>query len=77
MPNANRPYIYMVSRPWSNGRRGGLRLCDPEADHACFDALRSCLKPGIPVIEVDANINDPAFADRATQAFFELNELSA
>jgi uncharacterized protein (UPF0261 family) len=49
---------------------------DPKADHACFDALRSGLKPGIPVIEVDANINDPAFADRATQAFFELNELS-
>lgn len=48
----------------------------PEADHACFDALRSCLKPGIPVIEVDANINDPAFAHRATQAFFELNEVS-
>ena len=29
------------------------------------------------MIEVDANINDPAFANRATQAFFELNELSA
>jgi uncharacterized protein (UPF0261 family) len=49
---------------------------DPDADHACFDALRSCLKAGISVIEVDANINDPTFADRATQAFLELNELS-
>jgi uncharacterized protein (UPF0261 family) len=49
---------------------------NPDADHACFDALRSCLKPGIPVIEVDANKNDLGFADRATQAFFELNELS-
>jgi uncharacterized protein (UPF0261 family) len=49
---------------------------DPDADRACFDALRSCLKPSISVIEVDANINDPPFADRATQAFFELNELS-
>ena len=54
---------------------GGL-FWDPDADHACFDALRSSLKASIRVIEVDANINDPAFADRATQAFFELTELS-
>lgn len=52
----------------------GEPFWDPDADHACFDALRSCLKPGIPVIEVDANINDPVFADRATQVFLELNE---
>ena len=54
---------------------GGL-FWDPDADHACFDALRSSLKASIQVIEVDANINDPAFADRATQGFFELTELS-
>jgi uncharacterized protein (UPF0261 family) len=47
---------------------------DPDADRACFDALRSCLKQAIPVIEVDANINDPVFADRATQSFLELTE---
>ena len=46
---------------------------DPDADHACFDAIRSRLKQGIPVIEVDANINDPVFADRATQVFLELS----
>jgi len=44
-----------------------------EADHACFDAIRSGLKPGISVIEVDGNINDPVFADRATQVFLELS----
>lgn len=47
---------------------------DPDADHACFDALRSCLRQEISVIEVDANINDPIFADRATQTFLELSE---
>jgi uncharacterized protein (UPF0261 family) len=47
---------------------------DPDADRACFDALRSCLKQGIPVIEVDANINDPVFADHATQVFLQLSE---
>jgi uncharacterized protein (UPF0261 family) len=40
---------------------------DPEADAACFDAIEDHLKPGIPVIEVDANINDPVFADRAAE----------
>ena len=54
----------------------GNTFWDPDADHACFDAFRSCLKPDIRVIEINANINDPVFADRATQAFFELNELA-
>src|SRR2546425_13197349 len=45
---------------------------DAEADHACFDAIRSRLNKGIPVIEVDSNINDPIFAERATQVFLEL-----
>ena len=40
---------------------------DPEADAACYDAIKRHLKPGIPVIEMDANINDPEFADRAVE----------
>lgn len=46
---------------------------DEAADHTCFDAIRSRLNTGIPVIEVEANINDPIFADRATQVFLELS----
>jgi uncharacterized protein (UPF0261 family) len=46
---------------------------DPDADQACYDAIRSGLKPGIPVIEVDANINDAIFADRASRVFLELS----
>jgi uncharacterized protein (UPF0261 family) len=46
---------------------------DVEADQACFDAIRSGLKQGISVIEIDGNINDPIFADRATQVFLELS----
>lgn len=37
----------------------------PEADAALFEALRDGLRPDIPVVEVDANINEPQFADRA------------
>ncbi len=49
---------------------------DPEADCACFEAIRAGLKPGVPVIELEANINDPVFADRATQVFLELSGVS-
>jgi uncharacterized protein (UPF0261 family) len=38
---------------------------DPEADSACYRSLRDALRPEIPVIELDCNINDPEFADRA------------
>ena len=47
---------------------------DPDADRACFDAIRSSLQRDVPVIEVDANINDPVFADRATEVFLELSK---
>jgi uncharacterized protein (UPF0261 family) len=46
---------------------------DEAADRACFDTIRSRLNHQIPVIEIDANINDPIFADRATQVFLELS----
>jgi len=35
----------------------------PEADQALFEAIKKNAKPGIPVIEMDNNINDDAFAD--------------
>jgi uncharacterized protein (UPF0261 family) len=28
---------------------------------------------GIPVLEIDSNINDPIFADRAAQVFLDLS----
>jgi uncharacterized protein (UPF0261 family) len=45
----------------------GGQYWDPEADGACYDAIRKNLKPGIPLIELDANINDPEFADKAVE----------
>lgn len=43
----------------------GGAFWDPEADRACFEAIKRCLRPGVPVIELDHNINDTAFADQA------------
>lgn len=45
----------------------GGRFWDPEADRACYDAIKAALRPGIPVIERDENINDPAFADAVAE----------
>ena len=43
----------------------GHEFWDPAADAACFEAIKADLRPGIPVIELPENINDPAFAERA------------
>jgi uncharacterized protein (UPF0261 family) len=40
----------------------GQPFHDPAADTALFDSLKSNLRPNIPVIESEANINDSAFA---------------
>jgi uncharacterized protein (UPF0261 family) len=47
---------------------------DPVADEALFDAIRTTLREGITWREIDANINDPAFADATVGAFLELWE---
>jgi uncharacterized protein (UPF0261 family) len=41
----------------------GKPFHDPDADRALFDALRGALDPRVRVVEVDAHVNDPAFAD--------------
>ncbi len=43
----------------------GGQFWDPAADRACYQAIRSHLKPSVPVEEIEANINDEAFALRA------------
>ena len=50
----------------------GERFCDREADGALFAALKENLKPTIRTEECDANINDPAFSDRAGEMMLEL-----
>jgi uncharacterized protein (UPF0261 family) len=37
-----------------------------------FDAIKANLKPGIPVVELDLNINDPPFAAKAVEMMLEL-----
>ena len=58
---------------------GGLSVIDapggpfwwPEADRELFDALKSNLRPDIPVVEIDANVNDPEFSRRCAELLLE------
>jgi uncharacterized protein (UPF0261 family) len=44
----------------------------PEADQALFEAIKRHIRPGIPVHELDVNINDPAFAQATAGALLEM-----
>ena len=50
----------------------GGNFWDPEADQACYDAIKKNLKPGIPVIEMDNNINDPEFSDKCAKLLLDM-----
>jgi len=50
----------------------GGKFWNPEADQACYDAIKRNLRPGIPVHELDLNINDPAFADAAADLLLSM-----
>jgi uncharacterized protein (UPF0261 family) len=58
---------------------GGVSMIDapgepfwwPEANAALFEALKGNLRPDIPVIELDSNVNDPQFAHRCAEVLLE------
>ncbi len=50
----------------------GGAFWDPEANDACFQAIKDNLKAGIPLIEVDLNVNDLEFADKAVELLMEM-----
>jgi uncharacterized protein (UPF0261 family) len=63
---------------------GGLSVIDapsgpfwwPDANRALFEAIKSNLRPDIPVIEMDSNVNDPDFAQRCAETLLELMGVS-
>lgn len=50
----------------------GGRFWDPEADQACYDAIKRNLRAGIPVHELDYNINDPEFSGAIAETLLDL-----
>jgi len=43
----------------------------PAANRALFDALKKHLRPDVPVLELDANVNDPEFARACAETLLE------
>ena len=52
----------------------GQPFCDRLADEAMFGAIKSGLKEGVAVVEMDNNINDPEFSARAVEMMLDLIE---
>ena len=50
----------------------GGEFWDPEADHACYDTIKKLAKANVPIIEIDANINEPAFVDKTVEVLLAL-----
>jgi len=58
---------------------GGLSVIDapggsfwwPEANQALFDAVKCNLRPEVPVVEMDCNVNDPEFARRCAETLLD------
>ncbi len=50
----------------------GAEFWDPEADQACFAAIKAHLNQAIPLHELDHNINDPEFADFCADLLIEI-----
>ena len=50
----------------------GGDLYDPAADRALIEALRDALRPDFAYEEVDAHVDDPAFADLVADRYLTL-----
>lgn len=50
----------------------GQCFCDWETDRVLFDTIRACCRKDIPIIEVDANINDDLFAQKSVELLFQI-----
>lgn len=45
---------------------------DPEANRACFDAIKNNLDDHVPYVELDCNVNDPEFSEKAVSLLLDM-----
>ena len=64
--------VLMPRRGVSAIDKDGQPFWWPEADAALFASLRQWISPHVEVIEMDAHINDPAFAEMAARTLLRL-----
>ena len=64
--------VFIPLRGFSYPDRENLPHWEPEGNQAFINSLKTHLTPSIPVIELDAHINDPEFIDPVTEAFLSI-----
>jgi uncharacterized protein (UPF0261 family) len=64
--------VMIPLKGWSSVDIPGNPTYDPEEDLVFVNELRSLLNPGIDIIEVDANLEETAFAEAVTQIAKEI-----
>jgi len=64
--------VFIPLKGFSHPDREGLPHWEPEGNHAFIDSLKEFLDQSIPVIELNAHINDPEFIDPVTAAFLSM-----
>jgi len=64
--------IVVPMKGWSSVDVPGNPTYDPEQDKVFVNQLRSLLRQDIPIIEVDANMEDPAFAQKILEEALEI-----
>ena len=73
MNNAAGPVAVVIpGKGFSPGNREGRSLYNPEADKAFIDTLKTNLNPVIKLVQIDAHINDEAFAVQAVDLLCEM-----
>jgi uncharacterized protein (UPF0261 family) len=71
--NAKGPVkVFIPLKGWSFPDREGLAHWEPEGNQVLVDALKEDLRPSIPLIELDAHINDPEFIDPVVETFMAM-----
>ncbi len=64
--------VVIPLKGWSSVDCPGNPTYDPEEDRVFIDALRDRVKSDIDIVEVDANMEESAFAQTLTRAFLEM-----
>jgi uncharacterized protein (UPF0261 family) len=70
--STGRVVVVVPARGFSLADAEGGDLYDPPADRAFIDALRDALRPDLAFEEVDAHVDDPAFADLVADRYLTL-----